>query len=82
MSRSRRKQPYFYMCSCKPTIYKTMVNREMRRTVRTAIHNGVEEDDLPKKLDEVIDIWCAPMDGKKRWSDPKGEWAKKMMRKK
>lgn len=82
MSRSRRKQPYFYMCGCTPSIYKKQVNRGMRRAVRIAVQFEGEEELLPQTLDQYDDVWGAPMDGKKRWCNPKDKWVAKMMRKK
>ena len=54
----------------------------MRRAVRIAVQFEGEEELLPQTLDQYDDVWGAPMDGKKRWCNPKDKWVAKMMRKK
>ena len=84
MSRSRKHQPFFYCYgnTYRTAVYKADVNRMMRRSVRQLLPFGIEPELLPQTLDQVEDIWCSRMDGKKSWANPAWGWVKKMMRKK
>lgn len=68
MTRSRRKEPITGItCAKSEKDYKIAAHRSERRTVRTAIASGADQDD--RRLHQVFhDPWDAPKDGKVCWT--------------
>jgi hypothetical protein len=68
MSKSKRKTPIFGIAGGSEKQDKRLANRMFRRKAKVKI---IAEDyeNLPVRLDEVIDAWCMAKDGKTYWAN-------------
>ena len=80
MSRSRRKTPIFGNASHSEAKDKKIANRMFRKRTRNKI--AMEQfEQLPLKLDDVLNVWAMAKDGKGYWRDGKTRDGGRFMRK-